>query len=115
MKEVISKGPILHVSERAVNRIKELLLQDDMACGVRVGVQRGGCSGFSYSVDYAYSKSDFDEVVLAGDVSVFIDKKAIFFLLGAVMDYVQHKFSSSFIFMNPKEKIKCGCGRSFSV
>ena len=74
-----------------------------------------GCSGLSYTLEYADEVKPYDEVAQFGDIKVLIDPKAIMFLLGTTMDYREDKFKSGFEFVNPNEKGRCGCGESFSV
>lgn len=83
--------------------------------GIKVGVRTKGCSGLSYTVEYADAVEKFDEVVDAGDFKVLIDPKAVLFLIGTEMDYVEEKLKSGFTFRNPNEKGRCGCGESFHV
>ena len=83
---------------------------------ILVGVEKGGCSGYSYKLDFAKSNEikDFD-FIQKKELKIFIDPKASMFLLGSEMDYKIDKLSSRFIFNNPNEKNTCGCGESFSV
>jgi iron-sulfur cluster assembly protein len=82
---------------------------------VRVGVQNGGCAGMSYTMDYADTPKPFEEVVEDKGVKVFIDPKAIMFLIGTEMDFVHEKFGARFLFNNPNQTAACGCGESVSI
>lgn len=104
------------LTNAAVARVSELLSKREKpAAGVRIGVRTKGCSGLSYTIEYADEVSKFDEVVETGGVKVLIDPKAQMFLFGTTMDYVQEKLKSGFVFTNPNEKGRCGCGESFHV
>jgi iron-sulfur cluster assembly protein len=106
---------IVKLSDSAANRIKEIMSSADQATiGVRVGVKSGGCAGMSYVMEYAKDIKANEEVVDKG-VKVLIDPKAIMYLLGTEMDYKKEKFSSQFVFKNPNETERCGCGESFKI
>tara|TARA_B100001741_G_C16051544_1_gene368969 strand:- start:187 stop:522 length:336 start_codon:yes stop_codon:yes gene_type:complete len=107
---------VIKLSDNAANRIKEIMSKaDDKTIGVRVGVKSGGCAGMSYIMEYAKEPKKNEEVVEDKGVKVFIDSNAIMYLLGTEMDYKTDKFSSQFIFKNPNETERCGCGESFKV
>tara|TARA_B100000965_G_scaffold282803_1_gene240696 strand:+ start:426 stop:761 length:336 start_codon:yes stop_codon:yes gene_type:complete len=107
---------IIRLSDTAAARIKEIMSNaDGETIGVRVGVKSGGCAGMSYSMEYAKEKKNSDEVVEDKGVKVFIDPSAIIYLLGTEMDYKKEKFSSQFVFKNPNETERCGCGESFKI
>jgi iron-sulfur cluster assembly protein len=106
----------LSVTEAAAEQVRRLLdKRANPALGVRVGVRTAGCSGLSYTLEYAEERSEFDEVVEDQGVTIFIDPKAVMFLIGSEMDFVEDNLSSGFVFSNPNEKGKCGCGESFHV
>ena len=108
---------ILTITDKAANQIKKILLDaPDGVDSLVVGVDKTGCSGYSYVLDFAKS-SDYKNYEYTNDygVKVLIDPKATMFLLGSVMDYQTDKLSSRFIFNNPNEKSTCGCGESFSI
>ena len=108
--------PIIKISDKAVNRIKEIMSKaENTAIGVRVGVKSGGCAGLSYIMEYAKDKKPNEEIIEDKGVKVFIDPKAIIYLLGTEMDYKKEKFSSQFVFNNPNETERCGCGESFKT
>ena len=107
---------IIKLSDTAAARIKEIMSNaDNKTIGVRIGVKSGGCAGMSYSMEYAKDKKTNDEVIEDKGVKVFIDSNAIMYLLGTEMDYKTDKFSSQFVFKNPNETERCGCGESFKV
>ena len=107
---------VIKLSTNAAERIKEIMSKaEDKAIGVRVGVKSGGCAGMSYVMEYAKDIKPNEEVIEEKGVKVLIDPKAIMYLLGTEMDYKKEKFSSQFIFKNPNETERCGCGESFKV
>tara|TARA_Y100000817_G_scaffold293741_1_gene266977 strand:- start:296 stop:628 length:333 start_codon:yes stop_codon:yes gene_type:complete len=107
---------VITLTDNAALRIKEIMSNDESkSIGVRVGVKSGGCAGMSYIMEYAKEINPNDEVIEDKGVKVFIDPGAIMYLLGTEMDYKKEQFSSSFIFKNPNETERCGCGESFKV
>ena len=107
---------VLTITDTAAERVKALLAKSpEPVLGLRVGVKTRGCSGLSYSVEYAKETKKFEDVVEEKGVRVFIDPAATLFLIGSEMDYVEDKFQSGFVFRNPNEKGRCGCGESFHV
>tara|TARA_B100000315_G_scaffold126714_1_gene116517 strand:- start:39 stop:374 length:336 start_codon:yes stop_codon:yes gene_type:complete len=107
---------IISLSENAAKRIKEIMsVAGKNSVGVRVGVKSGGCAGMSYIMEYTKKINPNDEVIEDKGVKVFIDSAAVMYLLGTEMDYKKNDFSSSFIFNNPNETERCGCGESFKV
>ena len=107
---------IIKLSDNAAKRIKQIMSKaENSAIGVRVGIKSGGCAGMSYVMEYANEIKHNEEIVEEKGVKVFIDPKAIMYLLGTEMDYKKEKFSSRFVFKNPNETERCGCGESFKV
>jgi iron-sulfur cluster assembly protein len=104
------------VTDAAAERIKALLAKRGKpSLGIRVGVRSRGCSGLTYTLEYADEKGKFDELVEDKGVTILIDPKATMFILGTEMDFVDDKLESGFRFINPNEKGRCGCGESFHV
>ena len=107
---------IITLSENAANRIKEFMSKAEKdSLGVRVGVKSGGCAGMSYVMEYAKKTNPNDEIIEDKGVKVLIDPKAIMYLLGTEMDYKKEELSSTFVFKNPNETERCGCGESFKI
>ena len=107
---------IISLSTNAANRIKEIMTNAEKnSIGVRVGVKSGGCAGMSYVMEYAKEINPNDEIIEDKGVKVFVDSGAIMYLLGTEMDYKKEQFSSSFVFKNPNESERCGCGESFKI
>jgi len=123
MFEISNTGnPIVNyltISDEALLQIKELLKERHEPCeGIRVGVRTRGCSGLSYTIEYAIKEkniSKFDDVVIKDGISVFIDPKVSMFLIGSEMIFKSDDLNSGFDFVNPNEKGRCGCGESFKA
>ena len=109
-------SPIIKLSDNAALRIKEIMSKaEDNSMGVRVSVKTGGCAGMSYVMEYTKKANPNDEVIEDKGVKVFVDSAAIMYLLGTEMDYKKEELSSSFVFNNPNETERCGCGESFKI
>ena len=107
---------IISLSENAAKRIKEIMSKAEKnSVGVRVGVKTGGCAGMSYVLEYTKQINPSDEEIEDKGVKLFIDPGAIMYLLGTEMDYKKEDFSSNFVFKNPNETERCGCGESFKI
>jgi iron-sulfur cluster assembly protein len=106
----------VRLSDAAATRIREIMDgAEGKYLGVRVGVTNGGCAGMSYTMDYAEEAKPFDEIVEDKGVKIYIDPKAIMFLLGTEMDFVREKLGARFVFNNPNQTAACGCGESVSI
>ena len=104
------------LTDAAAARIRDIMTEaDGKYRGVRVGVTNGGCAGMSYTMDYAEEVRPLDEVVEDKGVKIFIEPKAILFLIGTEMDFVTEKLGSRFVFNNPNQTAACGCGESVSI
>ena len=111
----MARDPIV-ITDNAVDRIKVLLAQRAKpSVGIRILIETKGCSGLKYKIEYADEVNKFDAVVHQKDVQVLIEPKAMLFILGSEMDYMEEELASGFTFTNPNEKGKCGCGESFHV
>ena len=107
---------IITLSDNAAQRIKEIMSNTkDPSIGVRIGVKSRGCAGMSYVMEYAKSSNSNDEVIEDKGIKVLIDPGAVMYLLGTEMDYKKEELSSTFVFKNPNETERCGCGESFKV
>ena len=108
---------IISITGKAAKQIKKIISSaPDKVGALLVGVDKSGCSGYAYKLDFAKETDveNFDSIEKDG-VKVYIDPKATMFLMGSEMDYQTDKLSSRFVFNNPNEKSTCGCGESFSI
>ena len=106
----------VRLTEAAAARLKEIMDgADGKYLGVRVGVSNGGCAGMSYNMAYAETQEQYDEVIEDRGVKIFIDPKAIMFLIGTELDFVTEKLGSRFMFNNPNQTAACGCGESVAI
>lgn len=105
---------MIHVTEQAVRRIRQVMKKENITGGLRVGVEGGGCSGLSYVVRYEPGPRPQDSTYEFDGVSIFVDPKSLQFLDGMTMDWKQDLMQQGFVFENPNAKKSCGCGTSFT-
>jgi iron-sulfur cluster assembly protein len=112
----------LHVSQAAVDAIgQQILKRGRPDTALRVGIRGGGCSGFSYVIEFHDGPPQgrdvvYDLTTTAGaSVRVVVDKKSLLYLNGSTLDWEKTLMRQGFKFVNPNEKSNCGCGTSFTV
>ena len=116
MTRLRERPKAITLSDKAAERIKQFMDEaQGKYMGVRLGVKNAGCAGMAYTMDYAEEQDPLDEVVEDKGVKIFIDPKAILFLIGTEMDYEIEKLKSGFVFNNPNETDACGCGESVTI
>lgn len=107
---------LMTITKIAANKILLLISErKHKTLGIRISIKSRGCSGLAYSMEYVDKKKPLDEEVNDNGITLFVDPKAIMFVLGTQMDYKEESLSSGFFFKNPNEKGRCGCGESFHV
>jgi len=106
----------LELTVKAVEKVKEILSnQDPKPQGLRVAVVGGGCSGFSYQMNFESESNGIDKVFEFDGLKVFVDQASLMYLNGTKIDYLETLEGSGFKFENPNVKTTCGCGSSFSA
>mmetsp|Transcript_11138 Transcript_11138/g.27372 ORF Transcript_11138/g.27372 Transcript_11138/m.27372 type:complete len:157 (-) Transcript_11138:116-586(-) len=117
----IPKKDVVSISDNAANRIRSLIEKkkekNPSIAGLRLGVKTRGCNGLSFVMDYQEEGKEgkLDEKVSVNGVDVFVDSKAVFYIIGTKMDWVEDELRAEFTFENPNAKGTCGCGESFNV
>src|SRR5918998_3488821 len=112
----LPKFKVITLTDAAARRVKDITAPAERPlAGVRVGVKNGGCAGMSYTMEYAEAQKPGEDVVEDKGVKVFVDPKAVLFLLGTQMDFERTKLSSQFVFRNPNQTSACGCGESVAI
>ena len=107
---------VITLTDRAADRLKAIMADAERPiAGLRVGVKNGGCAGMSYTMEYAEERKAGEDMIEDRGVTVFIDPKAVLFLLGTEMDFQTSKLSSQFVFNNPNQTSACGCGESVAI
>lgn len=111
----LAKFAVMTLTESAAARVREIIDNAEDAIGVRLGIKNGGCAGMSYTLNLAREVQAGDERVEAHGVTVFVEAKAVLFLLGTEMDFEQTPLRTGFVFRNPNQVGACGCGESVSL
>jgi iron-sulfur cluster assembly protein len=115
MSQPVTSDLDLTLTDGAVSQVKKLLARDNRQDqGLRVGVSDGGCSGFSYKLDFDGQRAD-DMVLILDGVKVYVDRSSAPLLKGIVIDFVSGLYGGGFKFSNPNATATCGCGTSFSA
>lgn len=110
------QGKSFSIADSAVRQLRKLLAERSMPnAGLRIAVKGGGCSGLSYTMDWADQPTERDRVFERDGVRVFIDGKSLLYVAGSELVFEQTLMSSMFKVQNPNVKSQCGCGESFSV
>jgi len=108
----MNKG-IISITHSAAVYIKTLLDKDQLnPIGIRINVEKGGCSGNKYKFEYVYKKEEYDEEITDKSIKIFVNSNIILKIFGTTLDYIDGKVQAGLIFINPNEKEKCGCGAS---
>ena len=105
----------ISLTDAAAERVRTYLDKREKGLGLRLGVTKTGCSGYSYVINYAEAIDDDDVVFEDKGVTVVIDPEALSLIDGTEVDFVKNGLNEAFSFRNPNIKGECGCGESFNV
>ena len=107
---------IITVTDAAASHMNDLMKSaPENSPGLIIGVKAQGCSGMKYYLEYAAVDVDFEDKVMAGDIAIYIDPTAVIYILGTEVDYEADELEQGFVFNNPNESSRCGCGESFHL
>lgn len=106
---------VITVNEAAQKRLAEIMAKNPGACGIRIGVKNAGCAGMEYTVDLVTEPNTADDKVVTGSGTVYVDPKAVLFLLGTELGFEVTKLKTGFVFNNPNQTSACGCGESVEL
>jgi iron-sulfur cluster assembly protein len=107
--------PLMSLSDAAAERLRRLYAKGEEGKLLRIGVKTKGCSGMAYDLTFVEAQGPGDERVTDKGITILVDRKASLYLIGTMMDYETKAMSAGFVFVNPNEKGRCGCGESFHV
>jgi iron-sulfur cluster assembly accessory protein len=112
----VTKTAPINLTPKAISKVKEIMgQQSPVPAGLRVGVQGGGCSGFSYAMSFENAPGMMDKTFDFDGLKVFVDATSLMYLNGCNIDYIESLEGAGFKFDNPNVKSTCGCGSSFQV
>lgn len=114
-RERILKSMAISLTDSAAGRVRQYLQRRGEGVGLRLGVTKTGCSGYSYVVNYADDVADDDVVFEDKGIKVIVDPEALPLLDGTEVDFVKNGLNEAFSFRNPNVSGECGCGESFNV
>jgi len=107
---------MIKLTKKAGDKVKEIISnKEKKPLGLRVGVRGGGCSGFSYYLNFSYEQEERNKEIESEGITIYVDPKSYLYLMGTEIDFVDELNQSGFKFVNPNAKRTCGCGESFSV
>ena len=106
---------MINITERAANKVKQVIQRRGHGEGIRLGVRTTGCSGMAYVLEYVDCPTPEDQCIDCHGCRLFIDPKSTAYLQGMTIDYVKNGLNEGFEFQNPNERDRCGCGESFRV
>lgn len=106
---------VMTLTDKAADRVREIIASRDGALGIRVGVKKGGCAGMEYTIDLVTEAKVGDDVIEKDGAHVFIAPEAVLFLLGTQMDFEVTTLRTGFVFNNPNQTSACGCGESVEI
>jgi iron-sulfur cluster assembly accessory protein len=111
----VKTGMKVDVTDAAAKRIAAIVAKETGKTALRVSVEGGGCSGFSYKFDLVDGRNEDDVAITRNGATVLIDELSLVYMGGSVIDFVDDLMGQSFQIKNPNAVASCGCGTSFSV
>jgi len=115
MNERVVRAVDIQLTPAALQRMRDYLSHDAHAMGIRLGVQKQGCSGYQYIVETTAMPTQVEQTYTIAGISFFIDDTTVALIEGSTVDFIKDGFNQKFIFQNPKVTGVCGCGESFTV
>ena len=106
---------MISLTERAANKVKQVIERRGQGEGIRLGVRTTGCSGLAYVLEYVDCPLPEDQCIECQGCKLFVDPKSSAYLTGMTIDYVRQGLNEGFEFINPNERDRCGCGESFRI
>jgi iron-sulfur cluster assembly protein len=115
MEHEMGRFAVISLTDRAADRVREIVAGRDNAQGIRVGIKKGGCAGMEYTVSLVTEPSSKDDHVERDGAHVYVAPEAALYLLGTEMDFETTALRTGFTFRNPNQSSACGCGESVEL
>lgn len=106
---------VISMTDKAADRVREIVADRDSARGIRLGIKKGGCAGMEYTVDLVTEPKAGDDHIERDGAHVWVAPEAALFLLGTEMDFEITTLRTGFTFRNPNQSSSCGCGESVEL
>jgi iron-sulfur cluster assembly protein len=106
---------MITITEKAANKVTQVIQKREKGVGIRLGVKTTGCSGLAYVLEYVDCPNPEDQCIECNGCKLYVDPKSSVYLEGMEIDYVRNGLNEGFEFNNPNERDRCGCGESFRV
>lgn len=106
---------VISITDKAAERVREIVADRDNAQGIRLSIKKGGCAGMEYTVDLVTERKAGDDHIEHAGAHVWIAPEAALFLLGTEMDFEVTTLRTGFTFRNPNQSSACGCGESVEL
>jgi iron-sulfur cluster assembly accessory protein len=111
----MNAGTSISLTERAAKRVQAILSKETSGSALRISVNGGGCSGFSYAFDIGKETAPDDIIISRDGATVLIDSVSVAYMQGSTIDFIDDMMGQSFRIDNPMATSGCGCGTSFSL
>jgi len=115
MEQDMGRFAVISMTERAANRVREIVAGKDDARGIRLGIKKGGCAGMEYTVSLVTEPNPKDDHIERDGANVYVAPEAALYLLGTEMDFETTALRTGFTFRNPNQSSACGCGESVEL
>ena len=106
---------VISITDKAADRVREIMATRENAQGIRLGIKKGGCAGMEYTVDLVTEPNLNDDHIERDGAHVYVAPEAALFLFGTQMDFESRTLRSGFTFFNPNQSSACGCGESVEL
>lgn len=115
MEKRMGRFAVISMTDKAAERVREIVANREGAHGIRLGIKKGGCAGMEYTISVVTEPSPKDDHVERDGAHVYVAPEAALYLLGTEMDFETTTLRTGFTFRNPNQSSACGCGESVEL